>query len=263
MFNTFMALAVGVVGMPATFNPPRIEQTNLQLLFSSELTDYSSNMGSRRQAGVELKRKVGSTTVVGQLQTGSRTAGRDRFRGTGGGLTVSHNWTAAVSTRTTATVATDSPLFPKRSLQQEVSLKVAPGIVLSVAGKSARYYGGVDVNSLSAGTSWYFHGGLVSYRFTHYGADRMGSGNAHLASFRLNDRLGAGSTQLWLGIGSSLVDQNLTPLIQKGSFRSVAIRRVQPVGGNVALSFGLGQDWYKTRVGSFTALRPSLGLVFN
>ena len=77
MFNTFMALAVGVVGMPATFNPPRIEQTKLQFLFSSELTDYSSNMGSRRQAGVELKRKVGSTTVVGQLQTGSRTAGRD------------------------------------------------------------------------------------------------------------------------------------------------------------------------------------------
>ena len=263
MFNTFMALAVGVVGMPTTFNLPRTEQPNLQLLFSSELTDYSSNMGSRRQAGVELKRKVGSTTFVGQLQTGSRTAGGDRFRGTGGGLTVSHDWTAAVSTRTTATVATDSPLFPKRSIQQEVSLKVAAGIVLSLAGKSARYYGGVDVNSLSAGTSWYFHGGLVSYRFTRYGAERMGSGNAHLASFRLNDGLGAGSTQLWLGIGSSLADKNLTPLIQKGSFHSIAIRRVQPIGRNVALSFGLGEDWYKTRAGNFTALRPSLGLVFH
>ena len=142
-------------------------------------------------------------------------------------------------------------------------MKVAPGVVLSVAGKAARYYDGVDVNALSAGTSWYFHGGSFSYRLTHYGSERMGSGNAHLASFRLIDRAGAGSTQLWLGIGSSLIDQSLTPQIQKGSFRSVAIRRVQPVGANVALSFGLGQDWYKMRVGSFTALRPSLGVVFS
>ena len=88
----------------------------------------------------------------------------------------------------------------------------------------------------------------------------LGKSHAHLASFRLKDGRGAGSTQLWLGSGSSLHEQLQFAGARDGKYRSVAIQRVQPLHGPISLNLGLGRTWYQTDDGRYHGTTLTFGL---
>jgi YaiO family outer membrane protein len=264
MFKVIIALSGAIAGGAHAAAPPvPALKYPIELLLTSELTDYSQDRGSRRKLAVNVKRKTGNTTLALDGATGSLKTDDRRYQGSMANLTVAHDWSPAISTRTAVGLATNSPLFPKRSIMQEVSFKPGHNIVLATSVKASRYYGGVDVTALSVGPAWYFRGGSIAYRFSRYDVSGLGKSSAHLFNLRLSDPRGAGSTQVWMGAGDTLHDQEIFPTIEPGKFRSVAVRRIQPLVGNVALSVGVGRDWYETPSGKFTATRPTLGIVIN
>lgn len=265
MFKSILALGFGLIPVAANaadLKPGLVGQP-LRLSLTSELTDFSADRGSRQEFGFDLTRKFGTTNLVIDGATGNLKTNSGRLRGSMLSATIAHDWTRAVSTRTVAGFATNSPLFPTRSIMQEISYKPGRGIVLAASAKMSRYYGGVDVTGLSVGPAWYFRGGSVGYRFSRYDVSGLGKNSAHLVNARINDPHGSGSTQVWLGAGNSLHDRNILSTIGRGSFRSLTVRRIQPLVGNLALSVGVGRDWYETPSGKFTATRPTIGLVIK
>ena len=51
---------------------------------------------------------------------------------------------------------------------------------------------------------------------------------------------------MWLGMGTSLHEQEFLPVLAKGRVDSFTLQRVQPLNSNLALKADLGHSWYKT-----------------
>lgn len=109
----------------------------------------------------------------------------------------------------------------------------------------------------------YFSGGFATYRFTAYNVDRLGKSHGHLATVRIKDGKGLGSTQLWVGSGSSLHEEDILLSGREGKFRSVALSRVQPLKGPVSLTISLGRTWYNTATADYRGTKASVGLSFS
>ena len=135
--------------------------------------------------------------------------------------------------------------IPTLDVVQELGFKATPSTILTVGGRYSRFDGGAEVAGMSAGVSQYFAGGMLSYRLTGSRLNGKGRSFGHLASFKLDDPgRGHGSTQLWLSAGSSLHDEIFLPGIDNGRYRSVAIKRSQPLGKGLSLDLGFDRNWY-------------------
>lgn len=261
LLSTMLCLAGNA--QAATTNSLAIKRQPLRLNIQGELTDYSSGRGQRRELGFDLTRKVGATTLMLEGATGQRDFGDEQFRGKVATATVARDWTAFLSTRTSVSAATNSPVFATRSIMQEISIKPGGGLVVNAGAKLARYYQGVGVKALALGPTYYFPRGSVAYRFTRYNVEGQGKANGHLANLRLNDPDGRGSTQLWLGSSETLIDSAFALGGNNGRVRSVALRRVQPISGQLGLSLGIGRDWFDTPTGKYRGTRPAIGIVLT
>ena len=113
----------------------------------------------------------------------------------------------------------------------------------------------------SAGAAYYMRGATLSYRYSLIASNRFGRSHAHLASFRLKDPGGSGSTQLWAGHGTSLYEVDL-PRLANGRFTSIALQRSQPIGGGVALDIGVNRAWHGTPTGKYRGTGLVAGLSF-
>jgi YaiO family outer membrane protein len=230
---------------------------------STEQTSYSGGFGKRLETSVESTTDLGRTGFTVNVAHGKRDIGDDHVKSLRLGATVYHDWSDKFYTRTTMGISSNKPVFATRELAHDFNYKLLPNAVATVGAKYARYHGGVDVLSWSAGASWYFKGGFVSYRFSTYDVDRLGKNHAHLASFRLKDPKGEGYTQLWAGAGSSLHDQEVLLAGSKGKFRSLALQRVQPLRGPVSVNLSLGRAWYDTPTGDYRGTTASVGLAIS
>lgn len=209
-----------------------------------EHTDFSGGFGNRLVGELIGSAKWDATTIVFDLAHGRREFAEEDFSGTRFGATVYHDWSERLYTQTTAALATSSPLFPSHRLKQDVNLKIGPNAVASVGIGHNRYYGGRDALTWSAGGSYYFKGGFVSYRYTSYDVEDLGRTHGHLASVRINDARGRGESQLWLGAGTAVHEHEVLPTLNKGKLRSVALRRLQPINDKLALDLTAGHSWY-------------------
>lgn len=234
-----------------------------KIIVATEHTDYSGGFGKRMETSVESSMDIGNTGFSVNVAHGRREVGGDRFKALRLGGVVYRDWSDKFYTRTTMGISSNKPVFATRELANDFNYKLLPNAVATVGAKHARYHGGIDVLTLSAGASWYFKGGFASYRFSSFDVDKAGKGHGHLASFRLKDPRGAGYTQLWAGIGSSLHEQQIYLADSKGKYRSVALQRVQPVAGPVAVSLSLGRTWYDTPATDYRGTTASVGLVLS
>ena len=100
----------------------------------------------------------------------------------------------------------------------------------------------------------------MTYRYSLLDSHLLGRSHAHLASVRLKDPGGSGSTQLWFGQGSSLYDVVPLQSAKAGHFTSVTLRREQPIAGGVKLNFGLNRTWYRTPTGNYRGTGLLAGL---
>ena len=177
--------------------------------------------------------------------------------------TVYRDWTDRIYTRSNVAVSSNKPVYATREIATDLNFKLLPNAVLTMGGKHARYYDNKDALSWSAGGSLYFGGGFATYRYSSYDVDNLGKSHGHLATFRLKDGSGAASTQLWLGSGSSLHEEEMLPSGRTGTFRSIALKRVQPVSGPLSLNVSLGRAWYETATTDYQSTKASVGLSFS
>lgn len=237
--------------------------TDQKIIVTTEQTNFSGGYGKRIKTSVESATDLGDTAFSVNISHGKRDVGAERFKSLRLGGVVYHDWSEKFYTRTTMGLSSNKPVFATRELSNDFSYKVLPNAVATVGAKYARYYGGTDVLSWSAGGSWYFKGGFASYRFSSFDIDKLGKSHGHLASVRLKDGKGAGHTQLWAGSGTSLHDQEFLVTGSKGTYRSLALQRVQPVRGPVSVNLTLGRSWYDTPSADYRGTSGSVGLSFS
>ena len=235
--------------------------TKVAAMLDGEYLSYSGPFGSRRIVNAQTRVDTGDTTLSLGVSQGSRKVDGDKFNATRATVGVAHDWTSRLSTRTSASISSNQPVFVTRELVQEVSYKPLSQTVLTAGGRYARYWGGVEALSWSLGASQYFGGGMVSYRFTSFDVHNVGHTTAHLVSVKLQDPYG--SNQLWAGHGSALHDALWLPTPEKGNYTSVEYRRIQPIGGGVGLMVGVNRAWYKADSSKYHATGARVGLTFD
>ena len=241
----------------------RIKAVDSRLLLTTQLTDYSSGFGRRRETTAQYSADFGRTAITLGAAHAKRKYETESFKAVEVSGTVYRDWNDRLYTRTHAALASDNPVFASRQLANDFNFKLLPNTVVTVGGKYARFHSGRDVLSWSAGGSFYFRGGFASYRFTAHDVDRLGNSHSHLASFRLKDPRGNGQTQLWLGGGTSLHEQEVLLSGSKGSYRTIALQRVQPIKGPLALNLTLGRTWYDTSAADYRGTTASIGLNYT
>jgi YaiO family outer membrane protein len=226
-----------------------------------EHLSYTDDRGSRHIVNAETLADLGKTTVSVGLAKGWRKTDDARFKSTRVSASLAHDWSRRLSTRTSISLASNSPVFATRDMRQDVTFKLMPETAINLGARRARYFDGVKALSWSAGATQYFAGGFVSYRFTSYDIQNVGHSTAHLVSARLKDPYG--STQLWAGHGTALREVEWLTTPAKGRFSTVELRRVQNIGGGVGLVAGVNRGWYRTGAGSFNANGVRFGLAFE
>ncbi len=257
MKHLFYWLPVALaVATPANATESTVEAT-------LEYTDFTGDFGEREVGTLQYDMDFGDTTVVLTGSQGRREFEDSTFHATRGSVAVYHDWTDWFSTRTSAAVATDDPVFPTLEFAQDLNFEVAPNLVLLAGGKYTRYFGDRDAWSWSGGATYYFRGGFVSYRYTGYDVEGLGNTHGHLASLRLNDPRGRGFTQFWLGAGTAVQEYEALPDVFEGDYRSVAVRRVQPLTDSLALNVAASHAWYDTGLIDYEGTTVRLGLSFS
>jgi YaiO family outer membrane protein len=226
-----------------------------------EYLSYSGSFGSRRIVNAQSRIDTGNTVFSLGLSRGARKAGDDKFNATRVTVAVAHDWTSRLSTRTSASIASDQPVFVTRELIQDVSYKPLPQTVLTVGGRYARYWGGLDALSWSLGAAQYFRGGFVSYRFSSFDVQHLGHSVGHLVNVKLQDPYG--TNQLWLGHGTALHDALWLATPEKGTYSNIEYRRVQPIAGGIGLMVGVNRIWYRADSAKFHGTGVRIGFTFD
>jgi YaiO family outer membrane protein len=234
-----------------------------KISLSTSYSDYSGAFGKRWESSAEWSRHQGRTAFVVTASHAKREFEQDSFSAVRLSGTVYHDWSDRVYTRTSAGVSANKPVFASREISNDFNFKPIPGAVVTVGGKYARYYGGRDVLSWSAGGTWYFGRGFANYRFSSFDVDKLGKSHSHLATFRLKDGGGKGYTQMWLGSGTSLHEQEPFFAGRPGKYRSIALQRSQPVARRVSIQLAVGRSSYDTTAAKYHGTNVSIGLAFN
>jgi YaiO family outer membrane protein len=267
LFASASAAGAEAVAAPPSVVAPkspvakRLTRANSNLRI--EYTDYSKLYGDRTVLTADSRLGIGGPTrFTFSLSEGQRRAADHEMRATRAEAGVGHDWTDRLTTHTSVSLATNGSVFAKRQVSQDVSYDLGKGLVGSIGGEYSSYGNGHNVTNWSAGGAYYLPGAMVSYRFNLYDSNRFGHSRAHLASVRVKDPGGTGSTRLWLGHGTSLYEVDM-PGNPKGKFTSVALMRSQPIGGGVALDIGINRAWYDTPTGSYRGTGVVAGLSFS
>lgn len=239
------------------------QTTPTNFSIQNQQTQFSNDFGKRRQTGFEGTTDLGSTTLAVGIFQGKRSYSDESFSAMKLSGTVYQNWTDKFYTRTNASFSSNKPVYATRELATDLNYKIQDNVVVTVGGKHARYFSKRDAFSLSAGGTWYFGGGFATYRFSRFDVEGLGNSHSHLATIRLKDGAGDASTQLWVGTGTSLHDEEISLGGRNGKFRSVSLRRVQPVKGPVSVTFSLGRAWYDTQAANYRGTTASVGLSFS
>jgi YaiO family outer membrane protein len=252
-------------GDPLLAPPPKAAPTLFKTGMSGDYVGFSDGMGFRRTVTGDVTHDLGDTTVKLGMSQGERDygPGRESWSGLQAAAMVSHSWSDRVTTTTSVSGGSNSPVFSRFQAQQDVEYKLLPGTIVRLGGRYTRFFGGKEVGAGMAGVTQYFAGGLVSYRLSAFDVVGGGRTQAHLFSLQVKDPGGQGSTQLWAGTGSSLHELDWMDETQGGRSNSLTVRRVQPLGGGVGMALTMGRTWYDRPLGNKQATRIGFGLTYK
>jgi len=227
----------------------------------SEYLTYSGAYGHRIVVNAQSKIDAGNTKFSALISQGTRKIGDSKYHATRFQGTLSHDWNSRLSTRTTFGIGSDAPIFVTRELSQDLSYKILSRTLVTGGAGYARYFGGADSWSWSAGVTQYFGGGYVSYRFTNYDTQGLKNSVGHLVSAKLTDPYGA--TTLWAGHGTSLRSPDLAFIPQRGKYTQVELQRSLPLGGGVSLTLAGRHSWNQSTTTKFHSNGLRVGLSFS
>ncbi|SMR83882.1 MULTISPECIES: YaiO family outer membrane beta-barrel protein [Stenotrophomonas] len=237
-----------------------VDRVSLQL----DHTDYNEGFGKRDVQTVDVAGRTGASRWHLGLAHGERDYGTSRYSGNRVQGSLHHDWSATVATRTSVIASNDDPVFVNRQINQDILWKVAGQTVLSVGGKYAEYHGSGYVSGWSVGATHYFPRVTASVKHERHRQSNGPDGHGSTVSLRLKDRQGHGSTQLWLGSGTSGYTADADPLLlREHDAKRVFLRRSQPLGEHLVLDVGLGKTWHKTRLDRFQSVHTQVGLGYR
>ncbi|KOQ64824.1 hypothetical protein ABW41_03875 [Stenotrophomonas maltophilia] len=235
-----------------------------RVLVQLDHADYTDGFGKRDVQTVDVAGRSGDSRWHLGLAHGERDYGSKRFSGNRVQGSLHQRWSPRFSTRTAFTASNDDPVFVNRQLNQDFQWKVAPQTVLSVGGKYAQYHAGAYVSGWSVGASHYFPRVTTSLRHERHRQSNGPDGHGTTLSLRLKDAQGGGSTQLWLGSGTSGYTADSDPLLlREHDARRAFLRRSQPLGEHLVLDMGIGKTWHRTRLDRFQSVQSHLGLAYH
>ncbi|EDZ3529582.1 YaiO family outer membrane beta-barrel protein [Salmonella enterica subsp. arizonae] len=227
-------------------------------------TGYSDGYGTKNAMFAELKSVFDRGAAVANMARGYR--GYDHgesFQGTRGRVTVWYDWSPLLSTRSGLSLGDNSPVFVRREVLNDFNLKLVKGTLLTVGGRHASYFQNTEVNSFSAGGTWYIGPVILAYRYTTYDTVGMGGSYSHLASMRLLDSQGSGYTQLFASTGTGAYTYDWSPTVRSGKLYSISLKRVQPLTANVDLNLVTGKQWFETPMSSYSGLNGQLAVTWR
>lgn len=235
-----------------------------KMTVTGSYADYTDGAGSRALLGVESSTRFGDNTLLVNLAGGSRSFGNgDSFDGDSLGVTFYRDWSDTISTRTSASVSSDDPVFVNRLFDQDLTWRGLKNATFTGGARYAEYDDGHHSTALYAGAAYYLKRLTIRYRYTHYDLSDVGDGHANLLSLRFMDAAGRGHTQLWFGEGTSIQDYDWAPVALPGEFQSVALRRVQPLGEAWDVNVGLERSWHQLPTYDYQGTTVTLGLARN
>lgn len=254
------ASALAGISQPAFANENEAGGAAHSVQVFSEQEDYSDGLGKLKSVTLEYKFVDDGVTVVLSPAVGERSAPSFSETAFGAGASVYLNISDRVTTRTYVAAAEDEPVFAKRQIAQDVTVKTSDKTTLTVGGRWARYSGDRDVYYVSGTGRYYFSGGSVSYRLTYVDPEGSDGFFAHLVNLSLNDGNGRGKTQLWLGAGSSSLDRAQAQIGFSGEDYSFSLRRFQPLSDEFSIIGQVGATSYDTPTGRITSTNLGVGL---
>lgn len=239
---------------------PALAQSSQTLTATAESDEYSDGLGSVRSIRLEYKHVDEGTTVIFTPAVGQRRTGGLAETAVGGGATLYHDWSPAVSTRMSAFFAENQPVFAQEDLALDLTAKVGRNATVTVGGRYARYFGGVDVVFVSAGVRRYFRFGSVAYRLTRVDPEGRDAYFAHLFNVSVKDAKGDGQTRLWLSAGDASVSRLHMPANFNGDDYAIDLQRVQPLAGKLNIIPSLGYTSYARPGDRVSAVNLGLGV---
>lgn len=227
-------------------------------------TNFDGGMGERRIASVETATAFDKGALVLQAARGDRNYGSgSQYHGTSFGGTLYYDWNDLISTRTLISGSSNDPVFAKSIIDQDFTFKVIPRTTLTAGIRHAEYVDGVDLDAWNVAVAHYMPRVTVRYRHTRHQLSGSGSGYGNLLMTKLKDGSGDGYTQLWLGQGTVLQEFDWSPTALPGDYRSIVIRRIQPIGKNWMLSFSAGRSWHDTAALDYAGTTAGVGLTYR
>lgn len=227
-------------------------------------TDYTQASGKRDLQSLEYVAANDRDTWVLSAGAGRRQFGDGQtYRGHNATGTYYRKWTPVLSTRSHVAVSSDDPVFAGRVFDQALTYSGFTSTTLTAGVRRTRYYGDVDADAWYVGGAYYLRRLTLRYRYTHHDIEGLGASHGNMLSLRLKDARGAGSTQLWLGKGSTLHDYDWSPVLQAGNQQSVSLRRVQPLSDSVSISASIERTEYKTPSRHYDGITSALGLTYS
>lgn len=232
---------------------PAVHAASHEAVLRTQHTDYTRGYGTRQVNELEYVYRGDATVVVlGAAHGHRRTAGAVE-RGLRLDAALYQQWSPRLGTRTALQWGDDGVVFADRGIDQSVVLKLGADYTATAGGRRTRYADGVHANALYVQGARYFPAGMFSLRHTAFRVAGRGDSHATLASLRLNDQQGEGSSTLWLGQGTALRDYDWAEGVQTGRFHSIALQRQQPFGKRWILRASVENAWNDTGVQKYQA----------
>lgn len=224
---------------------------------------FDNDIGHRSIVSVETVTDFGDDTLVLNVSSGQREYGRNEaFDGSSLGATWYRDWNDLLSTRTSLTASSDDPVFVNRIVDQDVTFRGVPNTTFTIGARYSEYYASAYSKAWYASAAYYLDRFSVRYRYTHQSLSDIGDAHANLLAFRLADASGGGITQLWLGQGTSIQDYDWAVQPLPGDYKSVALRRVQPLNEKWELHLGAEQSKHETAAVQYKGFGTNLGLAY-
>jgi YaiO family outer membrane protein len=213
-----------------------------------EYKSYTQDRGDLNLGFIEYKLKKSNLTAITKVTSAERDYGSNiSHTGTKGDIDLYYKWNSLISTKTGIAISDKTPTFLHQEYRQEFYINPIKNLTLNFGGKHTKYENDINVNSYSTGFSYHLNKVIFSYKYNNYHSSEKGNSHGNIISTKLKDKNGLGSSQIWFGFGTGAYQYEWEPSNSKmtGDFRSVALRREQPINKNWTVSATLSQVWYK------------------
>ena len=227
---------------------------------------YTNDRGSNNLSSLSYGVKFSKATVVTQLTNSRRDFHHDIDVGTEGKLDFYYNLNKNIFTRTGVSISDRNSNFLHREFRQDISFKPRKDLILMVGGKHTEYANNIKVNSFSTGFSYYYlNKAIFSYKYSHFMSKSKNSSSGNTISIKVKDGDGAANTQLWLGFGTGAYsyDWNEDRFKVDTDFKSVTLRREQPLTDKWILGIAASKNWYRSPIDNYSSLNTKIDLTYK